>query len=254
MTCAHSWGSQVLPPSRVPASELSEIKLSVDGGKGSAGAAASASSAVPRGPSGASGGGAGSAPPAAAAPAGGDEEGGPRRSSLAFCLWAGNVCATLPVVRVHLVSPPCSCVQMAIGSIVFLVPCGLAAVLWGTSAHVTARHHGSVGLGVFAWVVAAIVGLMEFYLGGQEPLMGVCALASCHFDSLFLTRFLVRSTRGASLQSCPFVESSTVSLVCPSCSPPPLSWPAVRWCVCVPFLAIVWVPPPLCGVPPCCFM
>lgn len=56
-------------------------------------------------------------------------------------------------------------------SILFLVVCGLAGLVWAGSAHARAREYGSVGLGVWSWITAAIVAFMEYFWGMHEPLL-----------------------------------------------------------------------------------
>lgn len=109
---------------------------------------------------------------AASKAAGGDEDGGSRANSLAYCLWGSYVCAlphTHRALRPH--THHVATVQMAWASVLFLATCGLAGIVWGTSAHPTARRFGSVPLGIVSWFAAAAVAVFEFRFSQQVPLL-----------------------------------------------------------------------------------
>jgi hypothetical protein len=62
---------------------------------------------------------------------------------------------------------------MAVASVGFLVLFGLTGLIWGDSKEKTASKYGSVGLGLWSWIVAAIVFAIEFCFGPRTPLIKV---------------------------------------------------------------------------------
>jgi hypothetical protein len=90
---------------------------------------------------------------------------------------------------------------MAVASIFFLITFGLCGLLWGDSTHKRASDWGSVGLGLWSWISAFIIFLVEFFFGAKTPLLQVCRrCVRCEV----CRRCVHRSASGASVGPCLF--------------------------------------------------